>query len=98
MPSNNIKNNRRVGQGHGPNRVVEKPKNFKKAVKEIINYCKPYMLVIIIALLLAAFSSIFTILGPNKLRDLTNEIVKGVMTGINFTNVNSCGTFSVKES
>jgi ATP-binding cassette subfamily B multidrug efflux pump len=95
MPSNNIKTNRRVGQGHGPNRVVEKPKNFKKAVKEIINYCKPYMFVIIIALLLAAFSSIFTILGPNKLRDLTNEIVKGIMTGINFTNVKNITVYLV---
>ena len=34
---------------------------------------------IIIALIFAAASSVFSIIGPNKLRDLTDELSKGLV-------------------
>ena len=51
------------------------------------------MPLIIIALVLAILSSVFSIIGPNKLSDLTDEIAKGIMTGIDFEAITSIAVF-----
>lgn len=80
-------------ENHGPNRIIEKPKNLKKALSKLFYQLKPYFAWIIIALILAAFSSICSIVGPNKLKDLTNIIVEGLMQGINFQKVKNISLF-----
>ena len=77
----------------GRNRVNEKPKDLKLAVKKLIKYLKKLMPLIIIALVLAILSSVFSIIGPNKLSDLTDEISKGIMTGIDFEAITSIAVF-----
>ena len=77
----------------GPNRVNEKPKNLKLALRKLLHYMKRYMPFIVIALVLATLSSILVIIGPNKLSDLTNEITNGLMGGINFDSVKSISLF-----
>ena len=77
----------------GRNRVNEKPKDLKLAVKKLIKYLKKFMPLIIIALVLAILSSVFSIIGPNKLSDLTDEITKGIMTGIDFEAITSIAVF-----
>ena len=77
----------------GRNRVNEKPKDLKLAVKKLIKYLKKLMPLIIIALVLAILSSVFSIIGPNKLSDLTDEIAKGIMTGIDFEAITSIAVF-----
>ena len=77
----------------GRNRVNEKPKDLKLAVKKLIKYLKKFMPLIIIALVLAILSSVFSIIGPNKLSDLTDEIAKGIMTGIDFEAITSIAVF-----
>ena len=77
----------------GRNRVNEKPKDLKLAVKKLIKYLKKFMPLIIIALVLAILSSVFSIIGPNKLSDLTDEISKGIMTGIDFEAITSIAVF-----
>lgn len=62
----------------------KKSNDFKNNWGKLINYCKPYMPIIILALLLAAASSIFTIIGPNKISEITDLITNGMMTGIDF--------------
>jgi len=65
----------------------DKAKDFKKSMLNLINYCKPYIIPIIIAIILAMVSSILSIIGPDKLKEITNIISAGLMTGINMTKV-----------
>lgn len=57
----------------------EKPKNLSLTVKKLFSYLKSFMLFIIIALIFAGASSVFSIIGPNKLSDLTDELSKGLV-------------------
>ena len=83
--NNEEKETKRNIPHHGPGRVVEKPKDFKLAVKKLVHYLKPFMVPVIIALVLSILSSVLSILGPNKLSDLTDEVSKGL--GINSKNL-----------
>ncbi|WMT43238.1 ABC transporter ATP-binding protein [Paenibacillus sp. D2_2] len=65
---------------HGP---AEKPKDFKSTWGKLIKYCKNYMPVIVIALIIAAVGTVLQIIGPDKLKDMTNEITKGLPALIN---------------
>jgi ATP-binding cassette subfamily B protein len=58
--------------------AVEKPGDFKKTVAQLLAYCKKYLPVIIIALIAAAAGTAMQVIGPDKLKDLTNEIMKGL--------------------
>ena len=48
---------------------------------------------VIVALVLSCFSSVLSIIGPNRLSDLTNEITNGLITGMNFDTINSIALF-----
>ena len=52
------------------------------AIKKIVVYCKRYLPAIIVALIFAVGGSVATIIGPEKISDLMNEIMKGIITGI----------------
>ena len=74
---------------HGKNMSNEKAKDFKGSMKKLINYCKPLIPLIIIAIVLAFLSSILSIIGPDKLKDMTNEITNGLMSSINLNKIKS---------
>ena len=74
---------------HGKNMSNEKAKDFKGSIKKLINYCKPLITLIIVAIILAFLSSILSIIGPDKLKDMTNEITMGLMGKINLDKVKS---------
>ncbi len=59
--------------------VVEKAKDFKKAVKRLLKELKPFKVFIIISLILAMFGAILSLSAPNKISDLTDEISKGLV-------------------
>ena len=63
----------RRAHGHGP-RIAEKPKNFKASIKKLLSFIKPFLVAIIIALLFAVAGTVLHLIGPNKIRDLTNLI------------------------
>ena len=65
----------------GPNRggSFEKPKNLSLTVKKLMSYLKSFMPFIVIALIFSVASSILSIIGPNKLSDLTDELSKGLI-------------------
>lgn len=52
------------------------------AIKKILVYCKRYLPAVIVALIFAVGGSVTTIIGPEKISDLMNEITSGIMTGI----------------
>ena len=62
---------------------ASKPKNFKKAIINLFGYCKDYYRLIIFAIVLSIISSIFSIIGPGKVRDIINEITIGLTSTIN---------------
>jgi len=71
----------RQGHGHGHGRargVIEKPKDFKGTLRKLIKYLKPYRFLIILVLLFAIISTIFSVLIPKTLGDITNKIVEGI--------------------
>ena len=77
------------------NRNNETDKYFKKHILQLINYIKKYLPLIIPSLVLAFIASIFSIIGPDKLKDMTDVITKGIMTGIDLEEVKKIGLFLV---
>lgn len=71
--------------------VLQRNKDFKGTWMKIIRYCKRYLAVIVVALICAVAGTILTILGPDKLSDLTKVITEGIATGIDMERVKSIG-------
>lgn len=61
----------------------EKAKDFKGSWSRLITFSKEYLPIVILALFLAAISTIFIIIGPNKLKEMTNVIIKGLPSMVN---------------
>lgn len=74
----------RHGAGRGP---AEKPKDFVKTWKKLLAYCGRYMPFLIGAVVLAMAGAICALIGPDKVKDLTNVIGQGLMTGIDMAEV-----------
>ena len=84
------------GPGHGPGGPGgpgggEKAKNFVGIWKKLLNYSKKYHAAIIIALICAIGGTVLTILGPDKLSQMTNLIKDGLLTGIDLEGVAKIG-------
>nr|WP_312060209.1 ABC transporter ATP-binding protein [Anaerotignum sp.] len=56
----------------------EKSNNFKSTMVRLLQYCKRYLPFIIFALIAAIAGTVLQIVGPDKLKELTNEIMKGL--------------------
>ena len=65
------------GPGRGLSMPVEKPKDFSATMKKLLAYCKQYLVPILIALVAAVGGTILQIVGPDRLKTLTNEIMMG---------------------
>lgn len=75
--------NRQRGFGPGAHAAGgKKASNFKGTLLKLAIYCKKYLPAIIISLILAIVSSIITIIGPDRLSEITDIIADGLMTGI----------------
>ncbi len=59
----------------------EKPKDLIGTWKKLLGYCKKYIAFIVVALLCAVGGTVLTLLGPDKLSDITKYIQQGLMTG-----------------
>lgn len=67
------------GMGHGRRRgPVEKPQDFGGVMKKLARFCRHYIPAMIFALVLGAAGTVCQIVGPDKLKDMTNEITKGL--------------------
>ena len=66
------------------------------SLKKIILYGRRYLPAILAAFLFAIGGSVSTIIGPEKISDLVNEIIGGILTGINMEAVQKiCITLAV---
>lgn len=77
--------------GGGPRAgFVEKPKNFKGTLKKLFGYLAKFRVMIAVVVVCAILSTVFNIVGPKILGNITTEIYAGVMRmiagtgGINF--------------
>lgn len=81
-----------------PNRDVSKAKDFKGAIKRLLQELSGFKKLIIISLVLAALGAMLTIVTPNILSDLTDEISKGlVLNKNNFEKLTKEVTSSLNE-
>lgn len=70
------------GPGGSLSRGGEKANDFGKAIRKLASYCKDYMPVVVIAVILAIVGSVLNIIGPDKLSDITDLITEGLRNGI----------------
>ena len=69
------------GPMRGGVRMIEKPKNFKAAIKQLLKFAKNYVAALIIATILAIISVATIVAGPSRLQEVTNLISSGATTG-----------------
>ncbi len=77
----------------------QKPKNFKKTMKKIFSYLRPFWGRLALVAISAVISTIFAIASPKVLGNMTTEIVNayiksqmlGIALDINFTNIANIG-------
>lgn len=82
--------NRNKTPKRGPGAPAEKAKDFKGSINRLMKELKDFKILIIISLVLAALGSVLSILAPDKLSDLTDEISKGLV--INTENLETLST------
>ncbi len=85
-------------------RMPEKPKNFKKAVRDMLAYILPQLPVFFVAILFALIGSLLTVVGPKQISRITDLIREGLETridlnavagvGILLTLIYACGALS----
>ena len=83
------------GPNRGPGRIPEKPHNLKKAMGDLLAYCRKDMAVIVIALILAAGGAVLTIIGPKQISKITDTIAEGLMTGIDMEKIARTGVLLI---
>ena len=87
MSNNESRPPRRGPMGRGPGVPGEKAKDFKGAVRRLISELKTYKMFIIIALILAVAGSVLSIMAPNRLSSLTDEISTGLMGNMDLSKI-----------
>ena len=60
----------------------EKPKNLCVAIKRVINYIGSYKVLIVIVMIFAALSTVFSVLGPKIMGQATTTLAEGLMQKI----------------
>lgn len=70
---------------------MSKKKNSEKSLGKLITYCKKYIPVIVIALMSAVIGTVLSLIGPDKLSEMTDIITAGIMTSIDLEKITSIG-------
>ncbi len=78
-------------QMHGSSASKEQKGSFGETWGKLIAYCKPYLPVIILAFALAITGTVFTIIGPDKLSELTDHVTAGLAGSIDLDAVSKIG-------
>ena len=87
-----FKENRRH-KHHGPPDIGSggRAKDFVGTWKKLFNYCGKYIFWIVLAIISAIISTILTLIGPDKLSELTDYITQGIVSGINMQAIATIG-------
>lgn len=67
------------GPGHGGGMPVEKANDFSKAFKRLVGYFKSNVVQVILVLIFALGSTVFSIVGPKQLGKATTALFEGIM-------------------
>ena len=76
------------GSGHGPGGMImhgEKAKDFKGTFKKLVRYMAKYKFSLMIVMVFAIASTIFSIVGPKILGKATNTLFAGIMSKVTGT-------------
>ena len=73
---------RPAGGGHGPGRVVEKPKDFKGTMLKLLGYVGKHKIAVFFAVAFAMCSVIFNIIGPKVLGQVTTKLYEGLVAKV----------------
>ncbi|MBS5958738.1 MULTISPECIES: ABC transporter ATP-binding protein [Clostridia] len=68
-----------IGRGGGLGQKSEKAKNFKGTMLHLAGYLKHYKISVIVVILFACCSSVFSIVGPKVLGKATTKLFEGLM-------------------
>ncbi len=69
-------------RGHGGHMSTEKAKDFKTAMKRLLNYMKRYRPQLAVMMVFAVGSTIFNIVGPKVLGKATTKLYEGLVSKI----------------
>lgn len=70
---------KRGGGPHGGMMPMEKPKDFKGTFKRLLQYLSPYKYQLVLVVLLAALSTVFSIFTPKIMGKATTKLFEGIM-------------------
>ena len=90
----------RRGPGRGM-RPAEKPRDFKGSMGKLLNYIGKYRFFIVLVMVLAAASTVFSVLGPKVMGKATTALAEGLMRkiagtgGIDFTYIGKILLFTL---
>ena len=73
---------RPAGGGHGPGRIVEKPKDFKGTMLKLLGYVGKHKIAVFFAVAFAMCSVIFNIIGPKVLGQVTTKLYEGLVAKV----------------
>ncbi len=86
MSSENNENKVNTGRRHrgpmGGMRSVEKAKDFKGSVRKILSYIGKYKISIIVVMIAATASTVFSVIGPKVLGKATTALSEGLVSKI----------------
>lgn len=84
--------NNRIRGGNQSNQASgQKANNFKATWVKMLNYFRSYWTAGIIALMSAVIGTVLTLIGPDKLSELTDIVTAGIVTGIDMDAVRTIG-------
>ncbi|WP_428910910.1 ABC transporter ATP-binding protein [Niallia sp. Krafla_26] len=80
-------------QHQGPHGMVpaQKANDFSKTMKQLLAYCRSYLPVIVIALVLAFAGAALNVIGPDQLSKITDIIQEGMMAEVDLDGVKRVG-------
>lgn len=88
MNTNQPQPRRRGPHGPGPQLGVPTEKvDLRASWGRILVFNKKFIPMIVVAVIAAAFGSVLMILGPDRLKEITNLIAEGFMTGIDMDRI-----------
>lgn len=68
---------RRPRHGHGME-PAEKPKNFKRAIGDILRYMGAYKIAVFFVMIFSVFATVFEVVGPKVMGMATTELAEGL--------------------
>ena len=73
-----MKKPHRPAGAHAPDRA----KNFTGTWKKLLGFCRKYWPAMIAAVIFAMTGTVLTLMGPDKVSELTKKITEGMFTSI----------------